>query len=161
MKGSRPSCDQPWKTCFGIGWRDSNGLLKIMVIPIQKLNVGWFAFLGFLSESEMLHLGGTPYKLSVCLEAGTLPGSSLTISSRLLDRGIQVPRGSPIGGNMKQKYTDETSTFQHRWCHTGEACTAISITCSRLCFTLPQSNRKIIWLSWSYLFCEWPKSMNW
>jgi hypothetical protein len=34
------SRDQPWKTCFGTGWRDSNGFLRIMVTAIHKLNTG-------------------------------------------------------------------------------------------------------------------------
>jgi hypothetical protein len=37
--------------------------LRTMLPIIHKLNTGCFAFLGFLSESEMLHLGGTPYML--------------------------------------------------------------------------------------------------
>jgi transposase len=31
MKSSEPSSDQPWRTCFGTGWRDLNGLLRTMV----------------------------------------------------------------------------------------------------------------------------------
>jgi hypothetical protein len=31
-----------------------------MVTTIQKLNTAWLACLRFLSESKMLHLGGTP-----------------------------------------------------------------------------------------------------
>jgi hypothetical protein len=60
MKSLGPSRNQPWRTCFGAGWRDSNGFLRIMVTTIYKLNAGRFTFLGFLSESEMLHLVGTP-----------------------------------------------------------------------------------------------------
>jgi hypothetical protein len=61
MKSSGPSRDQPWRKCFGTGWRDSNEFLRTLVITIHKLNPGWFPLPGFLSESEMLHLGGTPY----------------------------------------------------------------------------------------------------
>jgi hypothetical protein len=61
MKSSWLSRDQPWRTCFGTGSRDSNGFLRTMVTTIHKLNIGRFTFLGFLSESEMLHLGGTSY----------------------------------------------------------------------------------------------------
>jgi hypothetical protein len=61
MKLSGQSRDQPWKTCFGTGRRDSNVFLSTMVTIIHKLNTGRFTFLGFLLESEMLHLGGTPY----------------------------------------------------------------------------------------------------
>jgi hypothetical protein len=60
MKSSGPSRDQPWRTYFGTGWRDSNGFLRTTVTSINKLNTGWFPFLEFLSESEMLHLVGTP-----------------------------------------------------------------------------------------------------
>jgi hypothetical protein len=38
-----------------------NRFLSIMVTTIHNLNTGWFTFLEFLSESEMLHLGGIPY----------------------------------------------------------------------------------------------------
>jgi hypothetical protein len=61
MESSGPFQDQPWRTCFGTEWRDSNGFLRTMVITIHKLNTGGFTFLAFLSESEMLHLGGTSY----------------------------------------------------------------------------------------------------
>jgi hypothetical protein len=40
MKSSGPSRDQPWRACFGTGPRDSNGLLRIMVTIIHKLNTG-------------------------------------------------------------------------------------------------------------------------
>jgi hypothetical protein len=36
-----------------------------MVTTIRELNIDWFTFCGLLSESEMLHLGGTPYILCV------------------------------------------------------------------------------------------------
>jgi hypothetical protein len=62
VKSLEPSRDQPWKTCSGTGWRDSNGFPRTMVTTLHKLNSGGFTFLGFFSESEMLHLGGTPYK---------------------------------------------------------------------------------------------------
>jgi hypothetical protein len=67
MKSSGPSRDQPWRMCFGTGWRDSNGFLRTTVTTIHKLNSGWFNFLGFLSESEMLDFGGTPYHLHLRL----------------------------------------------------------------------------------------------
>jgi hypothetical protein len=60
MKSSGPSRDHPWRTCFGTGWRDPNEFLKTIITIIHKLNIGSFTFLGFLSKSEMLHLGGTP-----------------------------------------------------------------------------------------------------
>jgi hypothetical protein len=63
MKFPGPSLGQPWRTCFGTGWRDSNGFLRTMVTTIHKLNTGWFAFLGFLSEGEVLHRGRTTYIL--------------------------------------------------------------------------------------------------
>jgi hypothetical protein len=50
-------------TCFRTGWRDSNGFFRTMVTTIHKLNTGGFNALGFLSDSEMLHLGGTPYTI--------------------------------------------------------------------------------------------------
>jgi hypothetical protein len=34
-----------------------------MMITIHKLKTGCFTFLGFLSESEMLHLSGIPYTI--------------------------------------------------------------------------------------------------
>jgi hypothetical protein len=40
MKSSALSPDQPWKTCFGTGWRDSNGFLRTMVTAFYKLNTG-------------------------------------------------------------------------------------------------------------------------
>jgi hypothetical protein len=40
MKSSGTSRDQPWRTCFDTGWRDSNGFLRTMVITIHKLNPG-------------------------------------------------------------------------------------------------------------------------
>jgi hypothetical protein len=40
MKSSEPSRDQPWRTCFGTGWRSSNGFRRTMVATIQKLNTG-------------------------------------------------------------------------------------------------------------------------
>jgi hypothetical protein len=40
MKSSGPSRDQPWRTCFGTGWRDSNGFLRSMVTTVYKLNTG-------------------------------------------------------------------------------------------------------------------------
>jgi hypothetical protein len=65
MKSSGPSRDQPWRACFGIRWRRSNGFLRTMVTTIHKLNTGWLAFLRFLSESEMRSLGGTPYRSEI------------------------------------------------------------------------------------------------
>jgi hypothetical protein len=48
-----------------------DGFFRTMVITIHKLHTGWFTFLGFLSESEILHLGGTPYRLHwYCLIRG-------------------------------------------------------------------------------------------
>jgi hypothetical protein len=41
-----------------------------MVVLMNKPNTGRFPFLGFLSESEMLHLGGTLYNYGVCLAEG-------------------------------------------------------------------------------------------
>jgi hypothetical protein len=40
MKSSRTSRNQPWRTCFGTGWRDWNGFLRIMVTTIHQLNTG-------------------------------------------------------------------------------------------------------------------------
>jgi transposase len=60
MESSGPSRDQSRRTCFRLGWRDSNAFLKTMVNTILQLNTSSFLFLGFLSRNEMLHLGGTP-----------------------------------------------------------------------------------------------------
>jgi hypothetical protein len=40
VKSSGLSRDQSWSTCFGTGWRDSNGFLRTMVTAIYKLNTG-------------------------------------------------------------------------------------------------------------------------
>jgi hypothetical protein len=40
MKSSGTSRNQPWKTCFGTGWRDSNEFPRRMVSAIQKVNIG-------------------------------------------------------------------------------------------------------------------------
>jgi hypothetical protein len=40
MKWSGPSRDQPWKTCFGTGWRDSNESLRTIVTTLHKLDTG-------------------------------------------------------------------------------------------------------------------------
>jgi hypothetical protein len=41
------------------GWRDSNGLLRRMVIIIHKLNVRWFGFPHLSLGIEVLNLSGT------------------------------------------------------------------------------------------------------
>jgi hypothetical protein len=39
-KSSGPSRDQPWRTCFDTGWRDSNGFLRTIVTTGHTLNTG-------------------------------------------------------------------------------------------------------------------------
>jgi transposase len=34
------SRNQPWKMCFGAGWRDPNGFLRTMVTTTYRLNTG-------------------------------------------------------------------------------------------------------------------------
>jgi hypothetical protein len=40
MKSSRPAGDQPWRTCFGTVWRDSNWFVRTMATTIHKPNTG-------------------------------------------------------------------------------------------------------------------------
>jgi hypothetical protein len=49
-----------------------------MVTTIHQLNTGCFIFLGFLSENEMLHLGGTLYTLVIAHIADVSPGQYRT-----------------------------------------------------------------------------------
>jgi hypothetical protein len=42
------------------GWRDWNGCVRTMVIPIHKLPVGSFTFFQCLTGTELLNLSGTP-----------------------------------------------------------------------------------------------------
>jgi hypothetical protein len=71
MKSLGPSRGQPWKTCFGTGWRDANRFLRIMVTTMHKRNTGWFTFLGFVSESEMLLGRQTLYLPRECIPLST------------------------------------------------------------------------------------------
>lgn len=47
--------------CLTTEWRDWNRSLNITVIISHNRDIGEFTFREFASESEMLHLNGTPH----------------------------------------------------------------------------------------------------
>jgi hypothetical protein len=92
MKLSVLSSDKSWRTCFGTGYRDSNGFLKTMVTTIHKLNNGGFTFLGFVPESEMLHLGGIPDMIANDKSSLLRPKYMGLTKPNLVDSGFEQDR---------------------------------------------------------------------
>jgi hypothetical protein len=107
MKSSGLSRNQPWRTCFGPEWSTSNGFLRTMVTTINKLNTGRFTFLGFLSKSEILHLGGTPDNFVT--SSSSLRWSQVHVIPLRDNGAAEVPSiGSMWGARMLFGFSDQS-----------------------------------------------------
>jgi hypothetical protein len=114
-----------------------------MVITIHMRNTGWFAFLGFLSESEMLHLGGMHYSSNCERYDATLTDD---ISNRLNSVVPIKPIPRIVCLTQTAFWRDNGYNITAQGCHVRK----VNTVWSKRVFNFP-SNSRSIGLRWALL----------